>query len=355
MNPTRILGLSAALALLALPLAPARAGAIALFSIDSVTYQTSPELCRLRFATATQNYYRVEFSPDAFTNNFTQVRGMLLGTGSEVAWDDTNTAGFTNGFYRVREIERAAPLDLDGDGLDDVSELRYPTCLNALVAVPGEGAADCDGDGLSNQFEIGQGTDPTVPNLTLRQGLVINEIDYDQPGGTGSDTNEFVEVFNNSTNTISLAGVTLRFVNGSNNTEYRTAISLTGSLAPGAYLVVASPLLAVTNSATVLRFTGNLDNIQNGSPDAIVLFDNNAGVVLDALAYEGGMTAATITGFGVFNLVEGTALSTLVSENSAAPNKALIRKINGQDSNDSNRDWGLSTTITPGYANVLTP
>src|SRR6187401_129746 len=67
--------------------------------------------------------------------------------------------------------------------------------------------------------------------------LVINEVDYDQPG-TG-DTQEFVELRNNSPFPANLSRFKLVLVNGNDNNPYES-IALSGTLAPGQYLVVGS-------------------------------------------------------------------------------------------------------------------
>jgi hypothetical protein len=176
--------------------------------------------------------------------------------------------------------------------------------------------------------------------------LVINEIDYDNPG---TDTAEFVEIFNPSTNTLSLANLALVFVNGANNTEYRR-VNLSGNLPAQGYLVVANPGVTVAPGATVINFASASDNIQNGAPDAVLLFDTANHQVVDALSYEGAITAAVLTGeTGVFNLLEGTAFTTADSNTA---NTSLSRLPNGIETDNSSIDWMLSTTPTPGTANV---
>ena len=54
--------------------------------------------------------------------------------------------------------------------------------------------------------------------------IVINEIDYDQPG---TDTAEFIELYNSGLSPVSLDNFAIELINGSNSSSYRT-INLTG-------------------------------------------------------------------------------------------------------------------------------
>ncbi len=74
--------------------------------------------------------------------------------------------------------------------------------------------------------------------------------------------------------------------------------------------------------------------------------------MLDALSYEGAITAATIGG-ATFNLVEGTALPATV-EDSTTVAGSLIRNPDGKDTDDAASDWAFTTTLTRGAANVMT-
>ena len=70
--------------------------------------------------------------------------------------------------------------------------------------------------------------------------LVINEVAYDQPG---SDTNEFVELYNPTENPVDLTGVTFVLVNGSSNTIYEeVALSAAGTIKPGGFLLIVERL-----------------------------------------------------------------------------------------------------------------
>jgi Lamin Tail Domain len=158
--------------------------------------------------------------------------------------------------------------------------------------------------------------------------LVINEVDYDQVGADGSG---FVEIHNKGGQDADLSAVDLVAVNGGDSTEY-DRVELTGTLAAGGYLAVAIEL-------------------QNGAPDGIALL---AGATLvDALSYEGAITAATIGGL-TYSLVEGTALPATVEDSNTAAG-SLIRNPDGKDTDDAASDWAFTTTVTRGAANVMSP
>jgi hypothetical protein len=180
--------------------------------------------------------------------------------------------------------------------------------------------------------------------------LVINEVDYDQ---VGTDLAEYVEILNPGGADASLAGLVLVLVNGSTSAEYsRVDLSSVGTLAAGQYLVIAGTGVTVPTSAIKLDPLWTQDAIQNGSPDGIALVDTVTHTVIDALSYEGAITAATITGFPApVSLVEGTALSTSVADSNTA-NGTLCRYPDGQDTNDANTDWRFCTKVTVGTANM---
>ena len=160
--------------------------------------------------------------------------------------------------------------------------------------------------------------------------LVINEVDYDQ---VGADAAGFVEIKNVGDTAATLDGVALVFVNGGDSTEY-DRVALTGTLAPGAYTVVAK-------------------DAQNGAPDGLALIDTTSGDLLDALSYEGAITAAVV-GSKTYSLVEGTVLpDTVVDSNTV--NGSLIRNPDGKDTDNAAADWAFTSTPTQGAANVLTP
>ena len=170
------------------------------------------------------------------------------------------------------------------------------------------------------------GTPPPPPGDAE---IVINEIDYD---AVGADGDGFVELRNNGTAAVDLAGLALVLVNGGDGAEYARA-ALTGEVAPGGYHVVEI-------------------DAQNGAPDGVALIDTEADELLDALSYEGSITAAVIDGV-TYSLVEGTALATDVADSNTVAG-SLIRHPDGSDSNDAATDWAFTTTVTKGAANIAT-
>jgi hypothetical protein len=172
------------------------------------------------------------------------------------------------------------------------------------------------------------GGSPPPPPPPDGAKLVINEVDYDVVGADGSG---FVELKNAGTEAVDLSAFALVFVDGSDGDEYRRE-TFTGSLAPGAFQVVDF-------------------DAQNGAPDGIAIVNTTSKALVDALSYEGEITAAVIDG-QTYNLVEGTALAATVADSNTVAG-SLIRNPDGKDTNDAAADWAFTTTLTKGAANVL--
>ena len=181
-----------------------------------------------------------------------------------------------------------------------------------------------------------------------RRVLAGREIDYDQ---IGTDTDEFVEIFNNTGADVDLSDVRLVLVNGSDNKTYLDlSLAPAGVLKQGAYLVVGSGTVVLPPATPFVKFAKAADNIQNGSPDGVALVDLGDKKLLDALSYKGAMAMATVTGLGVVSLVEGTPLKVQVGDSNTEVG-SLIRFPNGNDKNDANTEWIFGKSPTPGAAN----
>ena len=162
-------------------------------------------------------------------------------------------------------------------------------------------------------------------------GLVVNEVDYDQPS---TDSAEFVEIKNVSAETIDLSGFSLVFVNGSGGAIYDT-IPLAGMLAAGDYHVVCANATTVLNCDLVDGPETNF--IQNGAPDAVAI--TSGGAVVDTVSYEGDTVAPYTEGSGVGVIDDGAA------------GQGISRCADGVDTDQNNVDFASNRAITPGAEN----
>jgi large repetitive protein len=213
--------------------------------------------------------------------------------------------------------------------------------------------------GPSATVQVTLGAQSLSSQITLAAsvvGLVINEVDYDQPT---SDATEFIEIYNGSGAPVNLTGFSLVLVNGSTSptvpvpVPYLTVdLGPAGTLADKQYLVIASTTVVVPPPPAALKidFAKAADNIQNGAPDAIALVNTATNTLVDALSYEGSVTMADIPGLGVVSLVEGTPLATGTADSGTVPG-SLCRIPNGTDTNNAATDWAFRATPTPGVAN----
>lgn len=220
------------------------------------------------------------------------------------------------------------------------------TATDSVDGASGSFVATYDGVTLSTSVK--------VPGL--RKGLVINEVDYDQLGG---DSQEFVELYNSSSDPIPLTGLVLVLVNGNNSTEYlRVDLSQAGSeLGAGEYLVFGSAaLLNTVTSSNVKKIASSLtsDIIQNGAPDGLAIYDTSADKLVDSLSYEGDMRNVTINGTATkFSLTEGATSTATLVDPGTGNNGSLSRLPNAQDSDSNADDFKFTTKATPGAANEL--
>lgn len=180
-------------------------------------------------------------------------------------------------------------------------------------------------------------------------GLVINEVDYAQPG---TDSREFIELFNSSAGPINLTPLAVVLV-GSNDAEY-SRFDLAGTLGAGQYLSIASNTVAAPDAGLMkVLFKLPSNNVRNAGPAGIAIVDKVGAKLVDSLSYAGEVTMASVNGIvGPFNFVEGTATTLLDPETKEG---ALVRQPNGKDTNDNAADWKFTTTLTPGTANIFTP
>ncbi|MFN0252881.1 MAG: lamin tail domain-containing protein [Kofleriaceae bacterium] len=190
----------------------------------------------------------------------------------------------------------------------------------------------------------------TVTVSTAAQRLVINEVDYDQ---IGTDTAEFIEIYNASAAPISLANKQIILLSSNAGTIYATIDLGTGMLPAGGYLVIAGANVSVNAPATKLDPGWTQDEVQNGAPDGIALIDNATHTLIDALSYEGSMTDVDLPGFPAtppISLVEGAVLPTATADSNQTDG-SLCRSPNGQDTNSAAADWKFCAMKSAGLPN----
>jgi hypothetical protein len=221
----------------------------------------------------------------------------------------------------------AGPKGDPGAGLAKLEDLNGLACTTEDGAA-GKVSLDSAGDDTVLIRCTPGGSPPPPPPSGTK--LVINEVDYDQ---VGADADGFVEIKNTGTSPVTLTGIALVLVDGGDSEEYRRH-NLTGTIEAGGYVVVAT-------------------DAQNGAPDGIAIVNTASGALLDALSYEGAITAAKI-GTQTYSLVEGTLLPATVADSNTVTG-SLIRNPDGKDTNDAASDWVFTKTLTRGAANVFTP
>ncbi|HRD53147.1 MAG TPA: lamin tail domain-containing protein [Flavobacteriales bacterium] len=170
--------------------------------------------------------------------------------------------------------------------------------------------------------------------------IVINEVDYDQPG---TDNAEFIEILNVGASMYPLQYLQVVLVNGNAGGQaiYATLSSASWPALPAGDFFVICANAATPNCNVTVTPATNL--IQNGSPDAIALvMTEPTPTIVDALSYGG-----TVPGYA-----EGAGSS---QEDSNLANGISIGRFpDGTDTNDNNADFHRMCS-TPGAANVIDP
>lgn len=198
---------------------------------------------------------------------------------------------------------------------------------------------------------VGQGTiqnDDTAPVAT---GVIINEVDSDTPG---TDTAEFVELYDGGVGNTSLNGLVLIFYNGNGDVSY-AALDLDGkSTDANGYFVVGNSAV----SGAGLTFANGL--LQNGA-DAVALyaangtdFPNGTAVTTtnlrDALVYDTGQADDA----GLLPLLNAGEPQVNEATGGNAPANSNQRCPNGSGGERNTSTYGRGAP-TPGAGNSCVP
>jgi hypothetical protein len=167
--------------------------------------------------------------------------------------------------------------------------------------------------------------------------LVVNEINYNQ---SGSDTLEYVEIYNPGPEPAPLAGVKMELINGSTMMQYkRVDLSDAGAvLPPQSFLVVGKPALLMTLPMGVMSLTlstsATTSIIQNDA-EAVRLIHDSLGVI-------------DLVGYGGF-VGEGMVPSTAVDSDNG---DFAVGRCYGLDTDNNAMDIHELTPSTPGTDNL---
>ena len=194
----------------------------------------------------------------------------------------------------------------------------------------------------------------TTLTAMAQSGLVINEVDYDQPT---IDSAEFIELYNGGSSSVNLGDYTVLLFNGSStsNSVYDSFPLPAQTLSPGAFFVICSgsgkvPLCNLADPTAITNMIQNAGSgTTTGSPDAIAIRNNQTSAIVDVVSYEGDCIAPYVEGTGL----PTTDSDTLVTDSIAGRYLSISRFPDGNDSNNNATDFRRACA-TPGTANSNT-
>ncbi|MBN2746697.1 MAG: lamin tail domain-containing protein, partial [Bacteroidales bacterium] len=145
----------------------------------------------------------------------------------------------------------------------------------------------------------------TVPPFNGIPNLVITEINYNGPEG-GTDTTEFIEIYNNDTVAVNMAG--FYFVEGVTYTFPQVVIGV------GQYFVLAYDSVKVNNFFNIASYKWTSGGLSNGGEDLLLV--TSSGDTIDYVNFDdGGSWPSSPDGYG-----PSLTLCNVNSDNSLAAN-----------------------------------
>jgi 5'-nucleotidase len=210
-----------------------------------------------------------------------------------------------------------------------------------------------DPDSMPND---GAGDDFASVTVTGASNLVINEVVTSPPSSSPpADANDFVELYNKSTQAIDISGLVISTRSSASTTTVNT-FTLPGALGSGTTLIQPNSYLIIVNGTsaygTPADFDASASSFNLTATSGGVKIELN-GVKLDGLAYQSAAAntiPATFLAFG-----EGTPFTSPVSSGL----QDYIRSPNGNDTDNNVNDFrrnGTTANVTEKAANpTITP
>lgn len=173
------------------------------------------------------------------------------------------------------------------------------------------------------------GTSNSTGNFTLLQSPVLISQIYGGGGGTGATYNaDYVELYNRSASSVSLAGWSIQYASSAGTTWSVTALG--GSIAPGKYHLVK---LAAGTSGLVLPTADSTGSTNMSATNGKVALSNTT-TAFSGSSPAGNSSLQDFIGYGTANAYEGTAAP------APSTTTAIFRADAGAtDTGDNNSDF----------------
>jgi DNA/RNA endonuclease G (NUC1) len=196
----------------------------------------------------------------------------------------------------------------------------------ALVALAGAAVVSCN-ESLTTPSTLaprGANFDLSAPSQ-----IVISQV-YGGGGNSGATlTNDFIELYNASSHTVSLDGWSVQYASSSGSTWQVTPLS--GTIAAGGYYLIEEA--AGSGGTTPLPTPNAIDNTAMSASSGKVALVSNA-TALSGTCPAADAIVVDFVGFGGANCFEGSGHTATLSAT-----KAAIRSNPAQDTNDNAADF----------------
>jgi hypothetical protein len=213
------------------------------------------------------------------------------------------------------------------------------------------GAAVTKGQGVGTI----QNDDSAASPLPAAGEVIINEAVVSFATSTTQTRNDFLELYNTTSQTLDISGLVISF-RGPGSPASVSTVTLPGAVGSGTTLIQPNGYFLIVNGTDTFGVPAdynagpNLDFNNTTGGIKIEISPVSGTIKLDGLAYQGGATAPPVpyNSFG-----EGTVFTF-----SSGATNDLIRSPNATDTNVNSADFrrnGTATSVTPKVANPTIP